>query len=680
MTRCGHLFLARCGLFPVIRRLQRFHWANTRGEFLGTFTGFFAPLRFARFGGLSELVFSDVAERVDDSQVFFDLAGDGLRGDSMFLVEFFLEVTAAICLVDGLLQAFGHVVREQEDGAVHVAACAAHRLDEAPVIAEETFLVGVENRDHAHFGEVEAFAQEVDAHEHVKFATAQSADKFVAFERLDVRMEVFGADARFDEKFRKVLRHLLGERRDEHAVAVLDDFFDAVQEHVHLALDWEQLDFRVQKSGRTVDLFGHNTASFLEFVIAGRSAHKKHLLRVHVLEFGEVHRTVVESAGETESVLHKRGLAGFVAFGHAAHLRNADMRFVDHQKPVIAKVVDERKGAGARSAVFDDAGVVFDAVAHAGFAEHFHVVAGAARKAGRFQHFAFFVEFGEAFGQFQLDALQHACAVFFFCHKVLGRGNRQFFDFLDDFASDDVEAAETVDFVAEKFNAEAVFVVTRVDFNDVATDAERASVEAKVVARILNVDKVTQNLVAVVNVALLDADHQVEVFARATQTVNAAHGSDDDDIAAGEEVCRGAQAELVDFVVDARVFFDERVRVRNVGFGLEVIVIAHEVFDRVVREERLEFLIKLGGERLVVREDERWLTDILDDICHRERFAGSRHAEERLELFAVLETFGQFFDGFRLVAGSTVRAHEIKICTRGRLELLEFSGQALGRR
>ena len=80
-------------------------------------------------------------------------------------------------------------------------------------------------------------------------------------------------------------------------------------------------------------------------------------------------------------------------------------------------------------------------------------------------------------------------------------------------------------------------------------------------------------------------DHQVEVFARATQTVNATHGSDDDDVAACEEVGRCAQTELVDFVIDACVFFDERVRVRDVSFGLEVIVIADEVFHRVVREE-----------------------------------------------------------------------------------------------
>ena len=117
----------------------------------------------------------------------------------------------------------------------------------------------------------------------------------------------------------------------------------------------------------------------------------------------------------------------------------------------------------------------------------------------------------------------------------------------------------------------------------------------------------------------------------------------------------------------------------NVRFRLEVVVIADEVFHRVVREERLEFLIELGGERLVVREDERRLADILDDVCHRECLAGTGHAEKRLELFAVLEAFGQFFDGFGLVASGTVRTYEVKIRTRGRLELLEFSGQALGK-
>jgi hypothetical protein len=82
--------------------------------------------------------------------------------------------------------------------------------------------------------------------------------------------------------------------------------------------------------------------------------------------------------GEAEPVLHQRRLAALIAFGHAAHLRDTHVGFVHHQKPVIAEVVDERERARTRGAVLDNAGVVLDAAAHAGLADHFHVVAGAA--------------------------------------------------------------------------------------------------------------------------------------------------------------------------------------------------------------------------------------------------------------------------------------------------------------
>ena len=281
-------------------------------------------------------------------------------------------------------------------------------------------------------------------------------------------------------------------------------------------------------------MFGDNAASFGEFVIAGSCAHEKHLLRVHVLEFGEVHRAVVQRAGEAEPVLHKRRLAGFVAFGHAAHLRNTHVGFIHHQEPVVAEVVDERKRARTRRAVLDNAGVVLDAAAHAGLANHFHVVAGAAAEACRFQHLAFLVEFGEAFGQFHLHALQDSRAAFFLGHKVLRRSDGHLVHFLSDFAGNDVEANEPVHFIAEKLDSQAFFVIARVDFNHVAVHAERTAFQAEIVSRVLNSHQVVENLVPVVNVALLDAHHQVEVFARATQTVDAAHGGDNNHVAAGQ--------------------------------------------------------------------------------------------------------------------------------------------------
>ena len=96
-----------------------------------------------------------------------------------------------------------------------------------------------------------------------------------------------------------------------------------------------------------------------------------------------------------------------------------------------------------------------------------------------------------------------------------------------------------------------------------------------------------------------------------------------------------------------------------------------------MREECLEFLVELGSERLVVSQDQRRLAHVLDDVRHRERLAGTRHAKQRLELLPVLETFRQFFDGLRLVARRPVRANKFKVRTRRRLELLQVPWQTL---
>ena len=45
-------------------------------------------------------------------------------------------------------------------------------------------------------------------------------------------------------------------------------------------------------------------------------------------------------------------------------------------------------------------------------------------------------------------------------------------------------------------------------------------------------------------------------------------------------------------------FSDVDVTLGNVGFGLIVVVVAHEVVNCVVREELFEFRIELGGKRL----------------------------------------------------------------------------------
>ena len=104
-----------------------------------------------------------------------DALDDRLRHDAVLLVVFLLDLPPAVRLVDRDLHRFGDAVGVHDDLAADVARGAADDLDERPRRAQEALLVGVEDRDERHLGQVDALAQQVDADEHVVDAEAQVA-------------------------------------------------------------------------------------------------------------------------------------------------------------------------------------------------------------------------------------------------------------------------------------------------------------------------------------------------------------------------------------------------------------------------------------------------------------------------------------------------------------------------
>ena len=88
--------------------------------------------------------------------------------------------------------------------------------------AQIAFLVGVEDGDQRDLGQVEPFAQQVDADQHVELAAAQVADDLDAFERLDVGVQVAHAHAELPVVVGEILGHLLGERRHQDALVAAD--------------------------------------------------------------------------------------------------------------------------------------------------------------------------------------------------------------------------------------------------------------------------------------------------------------------------------------------------------------------------------------------------------------------------------------------------------------------------
>ena len=191
-----------------------------------------------------------------------------------------------------------------------------------------------------------------------------------------------------------------------------------------------------------------------------------------------------------------------------------------------------------------------------------------------------------------------------------------------------VEVLQALDLVAEERRPERGLGVGREDLERLAAHPERAAAERGVVARVLDRDELAQELVAVDEVALLEHLHVHVVRLGRAEAEDGRHARDDDDVAAGEDGGGRRVAQAVDLLVDRRVLLDVEVLARDVRLGLVVVVVGDEVLDRVVGEERPELVAELGGERLVVRHDERRALDALDDARHRHRLAGAGGAQE----------------------------------------------------
>ena len=178
--------------------------------------------------------------------------------------------------------------------------------------------------------------------------------------------------------------------------------------------------------------------------------------------------------------------------------------------------------------------------------------------------------------------------------------------------------------------------------------------EVVVVALVLDVDQLAQHAVALDGLALLEKGQHLEVDLGLAQAIDARDRGDDQDVVALEQGLGGRVAQLVDLVVDAGVLLDVGVGGGNVGLGLVVVVVGDEVADRVVREQALELVVELGGERLVGRDHQRRLVHVGDHVGHREGLARAGDAEQHLLAHAVAHVAGQRLDRGGLIALRTI--------------------------
>ncbi len=189
--------------------------------------------------------------------------------------------------------------------------------------------------------------------------------------------------------------------------------------------------------------------------------------------------------------------------------------------------------------------------------------------------------------------------------------------FGDQLAGQRIELGDPLDLVPEELDPDEAILRRGHELQRVAPDAKARALERLVVALVLEVHEVAQDGIPTIPPADLEPEHGRAVVDRRAEAVDAADRGHDDHVAPLEERLRGRVAELVDLLVAARVLLDVGVGAGQVRLRLVVVEVAHEVLDRVVREEVAELRVQLRGERLVVGEHERGPLDPLDDLCHR---------------------------------------------------------------
>ena len=357
------------------------------------------------------------------------------------------------------------------------------------------------------------------------------------------------------------------------------------------------------------------------------------------------------------------------------------MRFVHEEQEILGEIVEQRGGRLPLHAAVEVAGVVLDAVAVAELFHHLKVELGALFEALGFEQAVRALELDEAFAQFVAYVAHGADEVVAVGNVVAGRVDDSFGHAAQHLSGERVYLAYGVYLVAEELDVQGLLVFVGGDYlQHVAAHAEGASVEVVVVAGVLYVHEAADDALHGDVLPFFHRDDEPSVVLRRAEAIDAGDRGHDDDVAPREQGVRGGMAQLVDVVVDGRVFLDIGVRGRNVGFWLVVVVIADEVFHRVLREQGAELAVELGGQRLVVGEDERGAVGAGDDVGHGERLARTRDAEQDLVAYAGIEIRDQLVDGGRLVAHGRKSGVELEDGFGHMLWKIDFLGEIISPR
>ena len=317
-------------------------------------------------------------------------------------------------------------------------------------------------------------------------------------------------------------------------------------------------------------------------------------------------------------------------------------------------VGDKLKQGGRRFARLppgQPARVVFDPGARTGRLQHLKIKVGALFQPLCLKQFALDIQLFQAVKELILDALDRLLQrrargdivrirIDADLLKTVGLGPRQRIKFYNCFKL----------FAKEGKAPSPVVKVGGPNFQTVAPHPERATRKCLIVAAVLLGHQFGNHLALVVKLANRQVLGHGRIGLDRADAIDTRHRRDDDHIVPFQQRPGGRVAHPVDLFVDLGFFLDIGVGARDIGFGLVVVVVRHEVFDRVIGEEAFEFAIQLGRQGLVGGQNDRRALSFLDHLGHGKGLAGAGGPQKHLIALARHHPCGQFGNRRGLIA------------------------------
>ena len=194
----------------------------------------------------------------------------------------------------------------------------------------------------------------------------------------------------------------------------------------------------------------------------------------------------------------------------------------------------------------------------------------------------------------------------------------------------------------------------------IASHAKGATRKIHVVALVLHAHQLGNDLALIQLVAFAQGQHHLMIGRRVAYAVDGRYGSHNDHVTTLEQAFGARQSHLFDVLVDGRVFFNEQIALRHIGFGLVVVVVTHKVLDCIARKKLPKLRVQLCSQSFVGRKHNGGAPNLGNHVGHGERFARAGDPQQRLKHLTIGDSFDQFGYGRGLIAARCKRLKQLK--------------------